>query len=185
MFDTLNGEVEKIRESVEIPVMHYAHGGFVIEAPLFKGDTGYIIAANRNCESIRSKNDSVLAKDSDDENIKEAHDRADTFATKQYAWGVFVPCSWAKCDKPDGSVISITDVRTGDKLIFGNGGLWYVGKALNDKELVTDIRYDYATHQIQKKSVAIKFFGDFIVKTGDESGWKMIEGGQAVVHNYD
>ena len=71
-------------------------------------------------------------------------------------------------------------MRDDEKLILDENGLSFDGKKDEDVNLLTDIRYDISSHQIQKKVRPSEKRGTFITKVGKESDWIVVEGGQAV-----
>ena len=66
--DTKEGEKLIPRGTYDVSVIRFAHGGFVIDAPLFAGDTGWLIAADRNAKDAKEANSKILNADQDDEN---------------------------------------------------------------------------------------------------------------------
>lgn len=66
-----------------------------------------------------------------------------------------------------------------DSYTFDKNGLIFSGKVDEVFSAITNIRYDLSSHQIQKKTREMKKRGTFIVSVGKESGWTMIDGGQA------
>lgn len=80
-----------------------------------------------------------------------------------------------------GSEVSI--VRAGentDTIKLSDKGLVYEGVPDREESSLVDLRYDMASHCIQKKIRTDKIRGDFVVGVGRASKWMTIEGGQAV-----
>ena len=75
---------------------------------------------------------------------------------------------------------SVEVVRDDEKLTLDENGLSFDGKNDEDVNIITDIRYDIGSHQIQKKIRPSERRGTFITKVGKESDWIVVEGGQAV-----
>lgn len=197
-------EIEEIErpELKGIPLLRFAHGGFRISTPLFVGDTGYVIAGDRSCRKIIEDNSTELySDDADGEKNKGAGKPDDCSLTKFYN-GFFVPCSWASSESASGSLVIEGIGKTkgdkkwqrielsndgkvivevdGRKLTIGPEGIVFEGNAEASLSLVTDIRYDLSSHQIQVRRVSAEKSGNIIVNVGDVGDWEMIEGGQAV-----
>lgn len=189
-------EIEEIErpELKGIPLLRFAHGGFRISAPLFVGDTGYVIAGDRSCRKIIEGNSTELyADDADGKKNKGAGKPDDCSLTKFYN-GFFVPCSWASAESTGGSLViegigksandskwqrmlfsndgSITIEVADRKITIGKDGVVFDGKTEADLSLVTDIRYNDETHYLQAKHVDANRSGNTIVKVGDKGGWK-------------
>lgn len=197
-------EIEEIErpELKGIPLLRFAHGGFRISSPMFVGDTGYVIAGDRSCRKIIEDNSTELyTDDADGEKNKGAGKPDDCSLTKFYN-GFFVPCSWASTESTSGSLIiegigkakgdnkwqrielsndgKIAIEVDGRKLTIGPEGIVFDGSVESSLSLVTDIRYDLTSHQIQARRLSVERSGNILVNVGAESDWKMIEGGQAV-----
>ena len=75
------------------------HGGFHIHAPLFIGDTGYLIAIDRDCMSAIQKNEKPVEKDGNLDELKEKNtSNPDDLTPQRYNYGFFLPCSWVLND---------------------------------------------------------------------------------------
>ena len=75
------------------------HGGFHIHAPLFIGDTGYIIAIDRDCMTAIQKNEKPVEKDGNLDEFKEKNtSNPDDLTPQRYNYGFFLPCSWVLND---------------------------------------------------------------------------------------
>ena len=71
------------------------HGGFHIHAPLFIGDTGYLIAIDRDCMTAIQKNEKPVDKDGNLDELKEKNtSNPDDLTPQRYNYGFFLPCSW-------------------------------------------------------------------------------------------
>lgn len=243
-----SGEIEEFeRAPVTVGVLQFAHGGFVVDAPVFRGDTGWLFAGDRGASAAMSANSAYLYKAEPEdpeewENNKGAQspDNADG---AQFVHGFFVPCSWAETGLSDGDGLvirhargigsnrkwknaefGVRDVRIADsgisvsvkpmdgelegiglsvteeeasierasdvdasgeatvkdKVRLCADGLKFDGVVDREQKVVTDVRYDVDSHQLQKKTVKLKVRGDFVVGVSTESGWQTIDGGQAV-----
>lgn len=197
-------EIEEIGrpELKGIPLLRFAHGGFRISSPLFVGDTGYVIAGDRSCRKIIEGNSTELySDDAGGEKNKGAGKPDDCSLTKFYN-GFFVPCSWASSESASGSLViegigkakddkkwqrielsndgKIVIEVDGRKLTIGPEGIVFEGETERKFLIVTDIRYDISSHQIQAKKLPAEKCGNIIVNVGEEGDWEMVEGGQAV-----
>lgn len=75
------------------------HGGFHIHTPLFIGDTGYIIAIDRDCMTAIQKNEKPVEKDGNLDELKEKNtSNPDDLTPQRYNYGFFLPCSWVLND---------------------------------------------------------------------------------------
>ena len=75
------------------------HGGFHVHAPLFIGDTGYLIAIDRDCMSAIQKNEKPVEKDGNLDELKEKNtSNPDDLTPQRYNYGFFLPCSWVLND---------------------------------------------------------------------------------------
>lgn len=239
---------EHERASVRVGVMQFAHGGVVVDAPLFKGDTGWLVAGDRNSASARGANSAFLYKDQrDDARGEERRNRGakspDNADGGGFCHGFFIPCSWAagkgvgdgtglvvryakgmgQDSKGNDAEVGVRDVRvsaggvaasvkavdgadaglsaaleeTGgfvrrvgddggaDEVRLTADGLKFSGVVDREMQVVTDVRYDVASHCVQKRTATLKVRGDFVVGVSEETGWQTIEGGQAVPEKDD
>ena len=188
------------RNKVEVPILRSAHGGFVIDYPVFVGDTGYLFSCDRNCKTAIENNSEILSQDDPNEGKNKRAAKPDDYSLFGFANGFFVPCSWSRKGIGGNDLISVTCVlgeETEDKpkISFGKKdgkfGLWFMlgdaeGDALEGKDgiekkqVVADLLYDIELHQIQMKTRNEYWYGDVCVGKSEDSDWKMIKGGQAV-----
>ena len=275
--DTKEGEKLIPRGTYDVSVIRFAHGGFVIDAPLFAGDTGWLIAADRNAKDAKEANSKILNADQDDENpSNEGFKRPTDDSLRSFSWGFFIPDTWGDTEltKNDGlvikdvdeknvielndgaieikrgdNIISISDdgitiknensevainknganIRSGNnKVIVSKSGITASSENAkaeiqndiasasignnrvsvtntnvtlqgpNDTitidetgprfrgpvdillNLVTGLRFDLMSHQLQQRVVLAGKRGDFIVQLGDMTDWVKVDGGQAV-----
>lgn len=205
VIDTRDGTILEDRPTYNVPIRGIHHGGFTIDVPIFAGDTGWLIAADRNSATARAKNSTENLEDLKEysEDGNEGAKAPDTRALADFAWGFFIPDYWGKRDfaEGDGMIVRYTpkegaengtvEIKIGkngleisrgskDKVILGEDGPKFIGEEDRKQEVLTDLRYDLASHQLQKRTVTQKIRGDFVVGVSEETGWTMIEGGQAV-----
>lgn len=75
------------------------HGGFHIHTPLFIGDTGYLVAIDRDCMTAIQKNENPVEKDGSLDELKEKNtSNPDDLTPQRYNYGFFLPCSWVLND---------------------------------------------------------------------------------------
>ena len=75
------------------------HGGFHIHTPLFIGDTGYLIAIDRDCMTAIQKNEKPVEKDGNLDELKEKNtSNPDDLTPQRYNYGFFLPGSWVLND---------------------------------------------------------------------------------------
>lgn len=181
----------------DIPVKTFAHGGFSISAPLFKGDTGYLVAVDRNCATTIKDNSATLYGDDAKNEKNKGCGIPDDCSLTSFANGFFIPCSWAESAPEEGEANSLVikgigksandskwqrmlfsndgsiTIEVADrKITIGKDGVVFDGKTEADLSLVTDIRYNDETHYLQAKHVDANRSGNTIVKVGDKGGWK-------------
>ena len=261
--DTKEGEKLIPRGTYDVSVIRFAHGGFVIDAPLFAGDTGWLIAADRNAKDAKEANSKILNADQDDENpSNEGFKRPTDDSLRSFSWGFFIPDTWGDTEltKNDGLVIKDVDeknvialndgaieIKRGDNIIsISDNGITIEERSGNNKvivsksgitassenakaeiqngivsasignnrvsvtntnvtlqgpndtitidetgprfrgpidillNLVTGLRFDLMSHQLQQRVVLAGKRGDFIVQLGDMTDWVKVDGGQAV-----
>ena len=112
--DTKEGEKLIPRGTYDVSVIRFAHGGFVIDAPLFAGDTGWLIAADRNAKDAKEANSKILNADQDEENpSNEGFKRPTDDSLRSFSWGFFIPDTWGDTEltKNDGLVIKDVDEK--------------------------------------------------------------------------
>ena len=245
--DTKEGEKLIPRGTYDVSVIRFAHGGFVIDAPLFAGDTGWLIAADRNAKDAKEANSKILNADQDDENpYNEGFKRPTDDSLRSFSWGFFIPDTWGDTeltnndglvikDVDEKNVIALNDgaieIKRGDNIIsISDNGITMKERSGNNKvivsksgitasignnrvsvtntnvtlqgpndtitidetgprfrgpidvllNLVTGLRFDLMSHQLQQRVVLAGKRGDFIVQLGDMTDWVKVDGGQAV-----
>lgn len=193
--DTDSGIVYKDRPIIpSVPVLRMLHGGFSINFPLFKGDTGYVIAVDRNCTSAQKENSTTLFKDDDKQENNKGAMPPDDLSLAQYTNGFFLPCSWSKEGNPKGELAiegigkepnddkwqkirlsndGIITIETKDKqIVIGKDGInlssGEVKLSVLDDKIVTDVGDSSITQQ--GNQVSVKILDKTL--TIDESGIK-------------
>lgn len=106
VIDTKEGITYKERPVIpSVPILRFLHGGFSINSPLFKGDTGYLFAVDRNCSSAQKENSTTLFEDDVDKSKNKGVMPPDDLSLAQYTNGFFLPCSWSKEGNPKGELV--------------------------------------------------------------------------------
>lgn len=99
------------RQQFDVTVLQFCHGGFVIDIPLSEGDTGWVVASDRDAVLAKKANANIKAADN-----KGAQD-PNTSQKHRYNLGFFIPDSWATIpydmEKFDGKMV-IGDVENID-----------------------------------------------------------------------
>lgn len=112
-FDTRDGEAEVDRETVKVRALKICQGGYSILLPIFKGDTGWLIAGDRRCGAAIEKNGEIIVRDLTDEELKDKTAKPDDYSILNFENGFFVPFSWELEDaekNPNGNFV-IRNVR--------------------------------------------------------------------------
>ena len=99
VIDTTEGERELVRPSYDVHVVRFIHGGFLIDAPLIVGDTGWLIASDRNCKSAILRNSDINEFGSNPELSKESLVGPDDNSVSKFSNGFFIPASWGEIDE--------------------------------------------------------------------------------------
>lgn len=131
-----NEEVLSRRPEYSVRVVRFMHGNCIVDSPLFSGDTGWLIAADRNCKDAIDANSRMLDGDQDWNDPKNKGPmRPSDNSLASFAWGLFIPDSWAKNDAPSTTGYRISDrlkrfgllVTSGLARLFGAGGSVEIG----------------------------------------------------------
>ena len=94
-FDTRDGEAEVDRETVKVRALKVCQGGYSISLPIFKGDTGWLIAGDRRCGAAIEKNGEIVVRDLTDEELNDKTAKPDDCSILNFENGFFVPFSWS------------------------------------------------------------------------------------------
>lgn len=112
-FDTRDGEAEIDRETVKVRVLKICQGGYSISLPIFKGDTGWLIAGDRRCGTAKGKNDDNNPYPKSDEQMEDVTAKPDDCSLLNFENGFFLPCSFAP-DAGNGNSLIIRSIRGKD-----------------------------------------------------------------------
>lgn len=110
---TRGGHESIQRPEVKVWPVQFRHGGFKIQAPIFVGDTGYVISGDRECQKAVNENCHVLQKNYEkyEDSPNNKRQKLEVFDMNQWEYGFFIPASW---EKP------VPDDENAEKLFIGN-----------------------------------------------------------------
>lgn len=102
-----NGETEE-RGKILLPIHHLQHGTFMIDAPLIEGDTGWIIAGDRDNTNVLAANGAIQGPDSgigkhepDGKPIgNQGPQPPGMMDSHKYLYGFFLPDKWGGIPLP-------------------------------------------------------------------------------------
>ena len=160
---TTDGKEIKRALLSEIPWKQMRHGGFFIDFPISVGDTGWVVAGDRDSEKIRESNsDTDISKN-------KGSTMPETNGIDEFQYGVFIPDSWAKPFKNAENNLVIGKIDSNGKekgfIEITSDGLLKVTK--NSKtisidteavleKVVANFRYDITSHQLQWDEFTIR-----------------------------
>ena len=119
-FDTRDGEAEVDRETVKVRVLKICQGGYSISLPIFKGDTGWLIAGDRRCGAAIEKNGEIVVRDLTDEELEDKTAKPDDCSILNFENGFFIPFSWSVESIGDEKSIIIRNVSKDEELNLAN-----------------------------------------------------------------
>ena len=119
-FDTRDGEAEVDRETVKVRALKICQGGYSISLPIFKGDTGWLIAGDRRCGAAIEKNGEIVVRDLTDEELKDKTAKPDDCSLLNFENGFFVPFSWSVESIGDEKSLIIRNVSKDEELNLEN-----------------------------------------------------------------
>ena len=119
-FDTRDGEAEVDRETVKVRALKVCQGGYSISLPIFKGDTGWLIAGDRRCGAAIEKNGEIVVRDLTDEELKDKTAKPDDCSILNFENGFFVPFSWSVESIGDEKSLIIRNVSKDEELNLEN-----------------------------------------------------------------
>lgn len=103
---TDKGDVPIDRPPCTVPVFQTCRGGYMIDLPLFKGDTGILIAMDRDSSSARAANSFRLWENQNDEDEETIKNTGATppngFIYTSFEFGVFIPMAFGSSNLPIG-----------------------------------------------------------------------------------
>ena len=124
-FDTRDGEAEVDRETVKVRALRICQGGYSISLPIFKGDTGWLIAGDRRCGAAIEKNGEIVVRDLTDEELKDRAAKPDDCSILNFENGFFVPFSWSVEGIGDEKSLIIRNVSKDEELnLINNHGVY-------------------------------------------------------------
>ena len=119
-FDTRDGEAEVDRETVKVRALKVCQGGYSISLPIFKGDTGWLIAGDRRCGAAIEKNGEIVVRGLTDEELKDKTAKPDDCSILNFENGFFVPFSWNVESIGDEKSLIIRNVSKDEELNLAN-----------------------------------------------------------------
>ena len=119
-FDTRDGEAEVDRETVKVRALKICQGGYSISLPIFKGDTGWLIAGDRRCGAAIEKNGEIVVRDLTDEELKDKTAKPDDCSILNFENGFFIPFSWSVESIGDEKSLIIRNVSKDEELNLAN-----------------------------------------------------------------
>ena len=158
---------EKVRQRVKVRVMNIARGGFVIHIPVFVGDTGWLIAADRSAEAAMKKNANILKDNQTDADFGSNNPEKNTGAYSidddevcRYGFGMFIPDSWSKLNTdlvpdPRKLIISSTDGKNRIE-IGGEDKIVVNGMKEQEIDFVVKVYYDQGGHAVNYDVLTVK-----------------------------
>lgn len=86
------------RADIIVPVRRIQHGAFLVDFPIYKGDTGWLIAADRDSETSLLSNSGDVDKDN---NPNQGGQKPSTGILHKYRFGFFIPDRWGNINLPN------------------------------------------------------------------------------------
>ena len=119
-FDTRDGEAEVDRETVKVRALRICQGGYSISLPIFKGDTGWLIAGDRRCGAAIEKNGEIVVRDLTDEELNDKTAKPDDCSILNFENGFFIPFSWSVESIGEEKSLIIRNVSKDEELNLAN-----------------------------------------------------------------
>ena len=119
-FDTRDGEAEVDRETVKVRALKICQGGYSISLPIFKGDTGWLIAGDRRCGAAIEKNGEIVVRDLTDEELKDRTAKPNDCSILNFENGFFIPFSWSVESIGDEKSLIIRNMSKDEELNLAN-----------------------------------------------------------------
>lgn len=99
LVNMLSSDGEELeRDSIEVPVRRIQHGAFIADFPIYRGDTGWLIASDRNTELAILENLGETTKNGTANGMTA---RPQTRHIHKYRFGFFIPDRWGNVDLAD------------------------------------------------------------------------------------
>lgn len=160
-------EVKHTLPSVSVHVVRSIRGGYMFDMPLFKGDTGWIIAGDRNTETAREKEgEKILDKDLTDEELKKKREDSETpddYSTTRYSSGFFVPDNWATLEETEDGLV-LKHIKSGAKILLSDARILLSAKTVDIEAewLNLNVTEDIS---IKAKNIFLKASDEILLKT--------------------
>lgn len=115
-----DGKLAFDRPLYTVPVHQICQGGFLIDAPMFAGDTGLLFSIDREWITAKKENSKVVLKNRDPKNVSDDDNKgpvvADSEGILSFEYGFFLPCSWAETGLSDGDGV-VVKIPTKDGVV--------------------------------------------------------------------
>ena len=98
-YRTDNGIIEKKRPSFDVRPIQIIQGGFAFHIPIYVGDTGWVIAGDRDAKDATNADGEIIQDDLHEEELKKRTHACTSYELLKYQFGFFIPSSW-NTDKP-------------------------------------------------------------------------------------
>ena len=108
------------RETVKVRALRICQGGYSISLPIFKGDTGWLIAGDRRCGAAIEKNGEIVVRDLTDEELNDKTAKPDDCSILNFENGFFIPFSWSVESIGDEKSLVIRNVSKDEELNLAN-----------------------------------------------------------------
>lgn len=181
------------RDPFSVSVLRTTHGGFSFEIPIYRGDTGWVIASDSDTMKLKedgSLTSSVLSTDRETSVIDNEYQQEPQYSEFHFLEeGFFIPDSWtpfegSRCKDVEGGVPKDalylgTSFDTKDKY---QGGGEYEKNASCSLIMEKSGALTLANSDGSGNRVSVRL-EDGTVKIGNENGWVSIDtGGNVVIH---
>lgn len=137
-----NGKLAFDRPLYTVPVHQICQGGFLIDAPMFAGDTGLLFSIDREWITAKKENSKVVLKNRDPKKVDKDDNKgpvvADSEGILSFEYGFFLPCSWAETGLSDGDGV-IVKIPTKDGVVAvkidRDGKVTFGGEVVFEKKI--------------------------------------------------
>lgn len=175
--DNRNNIVHKDREEFTVRPLKIAQGGCIINIPTFVGDTGWVLAGDRDAEDAIDSNDELNTKDKEEDELEECTYPANSSEILKYEYGFFIPSGWYRrindSDLKDRFALIVADEEgkhSGSVSISREGMTYVKGKDENGKEFEAYIQDTNIVTEYDKENKCLKTWKGKVLRTDGEEG---------------
>lgn len=126
VFNTTKGVRYKERFVMTVPVLRMQHGMFTVDAPLYPGDTGYVIAGHRdgfmategNSEPVLEPKKDRFGTVIDSRTNNVGPQPPNTYLLHRYENGFFIPCRWGSLTVDEADADSLVIARLAEQVVL-------------------------------------------------------------------